>query len=276
MSISSRLRRLVAPATLPPAQDLATEPQATTILVIGDAHFEPGQPLDRARLLGRIIASMQPTDHVVCMGDWHGMTTACRHISALEKEGGRIKADLDAGNDAITAMMQAAGSGPLPHLHVVLGNHDWRIDQLAANSPEYEGLVGSHLYDWERWGWSVSPFLEPLRVEGWRFQHFLPNKMGRAIGGLNLARKLLLAVRHSESIVVGHSHILDAHTEATVVAGRQWGLVAGCFFEHSEHYAGPDGNADWWRGLVFLRAARAGDAAIEAVPMAELYRRWPG
>lgn len=267
---SSRARALLRMATTP------AESPRPTILVVGDAHFEPGQSLRRARLLGRVMRTMRPIDHVVVIGDWHGMTSACRHISQLERETRRLVDDIAAGNDAIAAMHEECPVGTGPQCHVVLGNHCARVDRLAQDRPEYEGLIGSHLYAWEAHGWEVLPFLDPLRIEGWRFQHFLPSRgNGRALSSstTSLARKLLgpNGVRYSESIVVGHTHKLDVWTEATERRGRVWGLVAGCFFEHREDYAGPDSNADWWRGLVFLRGAFAGDASISAVPMHELY-----
>lgn len=242
------------------------------ILVVGDAHYEPDNSVDRARWLGQFIRdNLGPDDHVVIIGDWHGLTSLCSHSSPKEKQGHRLAADIEAGNAAIRAMFAEMADDCSPTVWVTLGNHEHRLARLAEDRPEYDGIAGFDLLEWETYGARVLPYLEPLRLHGWRFQHCLMNKGGRrAISGVNIARSLLARLNYAESIVVGHSHVLQTYQTASVQGGRRWGISAGCYFDHAEHYAGEDSNAEWWAGLVLLEHAHNGDAGVRCIPFDHL------
>ena len=245
------------------------------ILVVGDAHFEPGQDMSRAAWLGRFIAqNLGQDDHVVIIGDWHGLTSICSHNNQRQREGHRLVDDLAAGNDAIDIMMSQIGPLNRPMMYFTTGNHEIRLDRLAQERPEYDGVAGLNLLDWEKHGVEVIPFLEPLRIEGWRFQHYLPHGGGRAIAGVNAPRNMLKRVRHSESVVVGHSHLLQMETSSSRVGGRKWGISVGCYFDHQEVYAGTDSNAAWWAGLVLIENARHGDGSIRCITLDDVQRAY--
>jgi len=265
----------------PPVQADPSDPtEAPHILVVGDAHFEPGsgQTVDRARWLGRFVRdNMGPDDHVVIIGDWHGLTSLCSHSSPREREGHRLAADIEAGNAAIRAMYAELVPDCQPTVHVTIGNHEHRLARLAEDRPEYDGIAGFDLLEWGTYGATVLPYLTPLRLCGWRLQHCLMNKGGRrAISGVNMARSLLARVYYAESVVVGHSHVLQHYQTASVAGGRRHGVSVGCYFDHEEAYAGEDSNADWWAGLVLLEHAQDGDAGIRCIPYAHLRAMYGG
>ena len=241
-----------------------------TILVVGDAHFAPGQDLQRATALGRWIAqNLGPEDHVVSIGDWFSMDSLCRFNSKLDSEGKRILEDLDAGNIAIRKVMQEVPPDRRPHFHVTLGNHEARLDTAVKEVPALEGLLGDNLFEFEAHGWHVVPFLEPLRLCGWRFQHYYQNTMGRAISSEKYqANAVLEKTGMAESVVHGHTHKLSHAYRCTTVGGPRHSINVGWFGDHVEDYAGVDNNAAWWAGLVVLRNAHQGDADIEFIRMA--------
>lgn len=226
------------------------------ILVIGDAHVEPNQDLSRFELLAHFAADQRP-DIIVAIGDWFGLTSLCTYNSRLEVEGVRVVEDIKAGNDAIALFEKTlAEVAPdyKPRKIYTMGNHDHRLDRVAEEDPRLFGLVGTHLMDWTKHGWEVYPFLAPFRANGFRFQHYLCATGGRrAIAGVYQGRKLLQAVNHEESVVVGHGHVLHNREEGLASGKRVHAIQVGKFFTHHEEYAGEDSNNRWWTGLVMLR-----------------------
>lgn len=246
-----------------------------SILVVGDVHLEPEQDMSRMTWLGRYVRDhLTPEDYVVFIGDVAGLTSLCSHNNARQREGLRLADDLKATNQGIKMFYDEIPAARRPQVFMTTGNHDARIERLSADRPEFSGVVGMDLFDWKKYGATVVPFLQPLRIHGVRFQHYLSNGGGRAISGINHARNLLKRVHHSESVVVGHSHNFAVETHASVVGGRKWGLVVGCYFDHVEHYAGTDSNVAWWAGIVHLHNVRDGDFDLETYRLADLRERY--
>lgn len=241
------------------------------ILIVGDAHFGPGQNLERATALGRYIArNLGPQDTVVVMGDWAGVDSQCYHSTKLELEGQRLVDDVKAANEAIALVMAELGP-ERPRLVFCTGNHEYRITRQVNQNPSLEGLLGMHLFDWERQGWEVHGFLEPVSVHGVRFQHYLPTAANKAVASeKDQGRYLLEKVYYATSIVVGHNHKLDISQVRTPGQPRRWGISAGWFGDHVEEYAGEDSNAMWWSGLVLLHDVVDGDFRLETMPMDRL------
>lgn len=258
------------PAALPP-----------THVVFGDAHAAPGQDLRRFRDAGAIVRreydrarSEGRSLRVVQIGDWYSFDSLCSHESLARRGEGRVRDEIEAGEVALGAFHEGLGAASVTALeglsaYVTEGNHDRRVSALADEAPWLDGLytVGAAH---EARGWTWTPFLRPLRLEGVRYQHYLTARGGaRAIGGVNHARTLLARVRHQESIVVGHSHALVYASEAAHTGVRRHGIVVGAYLDHVEDYAAED-NEEWWSGHVVLRGVRDGD--FESV---EFVRRRP-
>ena len=243
-----------------------------THLVFGDSHAAPDQDLGRFRAMGAIVraeadraAAEGRALVVVQIGDWYSFDSLCEHETAAKRSEGTVRAEIEAGELALEAFHAGAGAASIAALgdhvtaYVTEGNHDKRVAALADDAPWLDGLytVGA-AHEARGWGWV--PFLRPLRRDGVRYQHYLTSRGGaRAIGGVNHARTMLARVHYGESVVVGHSHALAYHTEASHLGVRRHSIVVGAWLDHVEEYARED-NQGWWTGHVVLRGVVDGDA----------------
>lgn len=258
----------------PPPPRAPTRPSGQrTHLVIGDCHAAPGQDLRRFTWLGRMIRELDP-DVVVSLGDWYSLDSLCSHRTLSARSSERVVDDIQAGELALAAL-EAELVGWGGRKVITLGNHDDRLRQLGDGSPWLQGF-GDIGVEHRKRGWEVVPFLTPFRLDGILYQHYATAKgTGRPLAGKYHAARLLERYRHAESVVVGHSHVLQHRTEA-VPGRRVHALVAGCYFEHVEDYAGEADNADWWRGIVVLRDVRGGDFDLETWSLDRIKARWGG
>lgn len=239
-----------------------------THLIFGDAHAAPDQDLRRFRDMGEIVRAEYDraqregrTLRVVQIGDWTSYDALCSHETLARRGEARVREEIEAGEAALAAFhagLRAPAGLPGLELHITLGNHDVRLERLADSMPWLEGLFVTGAAHAAR-GWGVHPFLTAARLDGIRYVHYLTSRgSGRAIGGVNHARSLLARVLYSESVVVGHSHLYQHHTERNHLGRRVHGIVAGCWLDHVEEYAKED-NATWFSGHLVLRGVRDGD-----------------
>lgn len=252
-----------------------------THLVIGDSHAKPGVPNRRYTILGKMVAYLKP-EVIVDIGDWFDMNS----LNGYDRPGSRsyqnnlYLKDIEAGLDAqrrfqapIDAMNKRRRVPYQPIKIRCLGNHENRILRAIEAEPRLAGALSmSHLQS-EAFGWQEVPFLEPIQIDGVVYQHYQPSGvMGRPIGGENPAT-MLLKKRHV-SCTVGHLHTLD-YSERNEATGRRIiGLVAGCFFEHDEPYAGPGVSRMWRRGIALKHHVRGGEYDLEWWSMERIRERW--
>jgi len=236
-----------------------------THLIIPDCHAAPGQDLRRFTWLGRMIADLQPTK-VVSLGDWYSLDSLCQHRTLAERSQDRTVEEIKAGEMALAALEAEIAGKWDGQKHIVLGNHDDRLRQLTNDAPWLEGMFNVGAAHEAR-GWQVYDYLKPFRLDGIWYQHYLSARGGfRAISGKFHALRLLERTMFAESVVVGHSHQFKHWTEANLQGKRVHGLVAGCYLEHIEDYAGED-NHTWWRGITVLRNVKDGDYDLETWTM---------
>lgn len=232
------------------------------ILVIPDAHARPDMDNTRFTALGNFIVDKRP-DVVVSIGDWADMGSLCYYDKGTKTaEGRRYQDDIAASIDALERTMtpvRAAGRKHrkgLPEFHITLGNHENRIDRAATTNPELHGKLSLSDLQFERFGWNVHPFLQPLVLDGVCFQHYLPSgAMGKPTGGVNHARSLVL--KGMMSVVVGHSHQRDFFEMTRADRQKLVGLVVGCYDEGGHEYAAATQH-NWWSGLVMLHECHSG------------------
>lgn len=251
-----------------------SEGKGKTLLVVGDVHASPGQDYTRFARLGRAIRDLKP-DGVIQVGDWYAMDSLCHHATMLERAEQRVIEDIRAGELALEALHAGLGDYVCDKW-LTLGNHDDRLRKLADDAPWLQGLFSVGAAHEAR-GWSVIPFLDPLRVEGVRFQHYLTRPGGRMpIAGKYMGRQLIERLAFGESIVVGHGHGLYYHHQRSGPLGEKHvhGLSVGCYLDHRETYARDANELDWWSGFAVLRDVRDGDYSLELWPMARIVRRW--
>ena len=242
-------------------------------LFIPDTQVKPGCPTHHLRWVGEYIVDRKP-DVVVHIGDHWDMPS----LTSFEKRGGkhmegkRYKADVDAGNagmDMLTAPAKKAGLLDTIDWRFLLGNHEARITRAVEEDPRLEGSIG--LQDLNTVGWKVSPFLEPLTIDGVVYAHYFYQPLtGNAFSGTIENR--LRQIGHSFSM--GHQQTLAYGVR--FVAGRsQHGLVCGSCYLHDEHYKGPQGNAHW-RGVVVKHSVGGGSYNPMFVDLDFLCRKYEG
>lgn len=253
------------------------------ILVIPDTQVKPGVPIDHMTWLGKYITEIRP-DHIVHIGDNFDMPS----LSSYDKgtgyaEGRRVCDDVKAGQkalDMLEAPIKALQNTQkrykkavyTPHKHFFLGNHEERIARYANSNPALIGTVGYDMLGLEERGWEVYDYLEVGNIEGILFSHYFANPMtGKPYTG----RAANLLPRIGKSFVMGHRQELDYTCRELVSGDRQFGLVAGAFYQHEEGYKGYQGNKHW-RGVIVLNEANDGWADPMVISMDYLRRRYGG
>ena len=241
------------------------------ILVVPDSHVEPGQSNVRAEWLGRMLEEEEPT-HLVHIGDIAEMGSMSFYDPIKSTAYTR---DCEAVHDFLYKFKKAAGSAYDDVQKVFLeGNHEARIRRRVIESPELKeaiDLKGLGVYEYfdKVVEWRGGPGV--YNLAGIMFSHYVQNRMGRAIGGVNHARSLLLETM--QSTVVGHSHALNYHSKALPNGRHIHGLVSGCFFEHEHEWAGQN-SGKYWRGVAVLHDVRQGEYDLELISMHRMKKRY--
>jgi len=252
------------------------------IMVIGDSHCKPGVSNARYTWLGRMALDYEP-DVIVDMGDWNSMDSLCSYDKGKKEfEGRRYKHDIACGIDAREKFQEPIDDHNkrlkvdvryTPRKVSLIGNHEVRIVKATMYTPELDGVISLDDLRLEEFGWERHDFLELVEIGGVLFSHYLKNKGAAptAVSGKYHAAKMLAMVH--KSICVAHSHnenyAIDNLHDGTKIIG----LVAGCYFEHHEDYAGQD-NKGWWRGINILNNVKKGNFDLEQVSIAEIKRRY--
>ena len=249
---------------------------AKNILVIPDAHAKPGVSNRRFDWLGKFIADAKP-NVVVDIGDSFDMESLSSYDRGkLNFEGRRYKADIEAGQDAFARVTHFANrtvGGRSIRRIKTFGNHEQRIDRICEDRPEFHGVFS--MQDSLQHGWEGISFLRSFEYAGVSFAHyFVSGAMGRPIGGEYQAANLIK--KSFTSCVMGHSHIFDYAIRTTARGKRICGVVAGCYLDPKQYepYAGPAGNAMWWRGLVMLRNCEDGQFDLQQISVKALEREY--
>lgn len=249
------------------------ETKKPTIFVIGDTQVKQGISLDYIRWVGNYIATKKP-DVIVHIGDHYDMASLSSYDRGmLSAEGRRVKADIDAGDEALQIIEDCIKSVPNynPRKIVTLGNHEDRIDRFVSTHPEFDGYIGTGKLAFAKLGWEVYPFLTPANVCGINFVHYVQNVMtGKPLGGtvLNMLKTV------GESFVMGHKQVLEHTLRYLPLSGRpQIGIIVGACYDHDEGYKGVQGNHHF-RGCVMLYECQDGSAMSKPISlqhMKELY-----
>lgn len=253
------------------------------VLLLPDAHVQPGQDLSRFARLGRLILDRR-VDVVCQLGDFVSMESLSHWNEAkrLTMEGQRYRADVDAGNQALDLLLQ-----PLlehnqrqrrlkmaqyrPEWIWLLGNHEDWCAQYVEKNPQMAGFVdiARDLRLRER-GMTVIPYRESHQIEGVIFSHSPINAAGKPCSGKHaLLRSSELSHR---STVFGHTHRWEAlnvmrHGAETI---SQF-LSAGMFAAGVDAYAHGT-PCNWWRGVTILEIWAPGRFDAEQVSLERLMK----
>jgi hypothetical protein len=244
------------------------------IVCIPDTQVRPGCPTDHFDWIGQAIRDYQP-DCVVHLGDHWDFPSLSQWSGALEREGQRYTADVDAGNAALDRLEAAIGDFRPKRKVILRGNHEFRITRAVAADAKLEGALSyAHLND-RAHGWEVVDYngATPgiVTVEGIKFAHYFANNLtGRPIGG-NASYKL---TQIGSPFVMGHVQDLDIGTKQYATGRVIRGIVSGSCYLQDENYKG-NANAHW-RGIVVLNEVRDGNFSVMDVTLTKLCQKYAG
>ena len=252
-----------------PVANKSTMDRVGCHLVLPDAHYRPGDSVERAYWAAQVACEVH-ADYCIDLGDHFSMESLSSYDRGRGDFGSRrYRDDVEVGLEAREAFRRGLADYNRnrrgrhqvhPKCYALLGNHEHRITRALKDEPQLIGAIG--LQDLEHPQWTQVPFLKVLKLDGIAYSHyFVSGIMGRALGGEHPAYSLL--TKKGQSCIAGHSHLFDYCERNRADGTRIQALVAGCFFEHDEDYAGPQVCPMWARGLVILRGVTAGTFDFE-------------
>ena len=245
------------------------------ILVIPDVQAKPRQKLEHLRWLMQYVAKHRP-DVIVCLGDLGDFPS----LSSYDK--GKAAAENKRLHLDVAAFKLAAGlitpkiRGYNPRLIYTAGNHEYRIKRYESANQELQGSLFDPLEHMTNLGWEAYPFLEVATAAGISFSHFFTKtRAGTTTAGScknGPGSAAIMLVGNRTSCVAGHKQGLDT-AMFPAKSGRQRAIIAGSFYTHNEGYQSPQGH-DYWRGVLMLNNARAGDFDLTEVSLNYLRRKY--
>lgn len=248
--------------------------------VIPDCQVKPGHNYDYLERIGKYIVDHQP-DVVVCIGDFADMPSLSSYDSGKKSfEGRRYIADVEASHVAMDRLFRPVKEHNerqrkngkkqyKPDWHLTLGNHEDRIDRVVNGDPKLDGTISIDDLDYQKYGWTVHPFLDVVVIDGIAYSHyFVSGVAGRPIG----TAQLILSKKHM-SCVAGHQQGRQVAYGYRADGNRIASIIAGSCYEHDEDYMGPQGNKHW-RGVVMLNEVNDGEFDEMFVSLNYLERKY--
>ena len=254
-------------------------------VVIPDTQAKPGAPTDHLKWIGQYIVDQfhdQPRK-IIHLGDHADMPSLSSYDKGKKSmDGRRYTEDIKAANDAWKILnaplnefnlnrRKTRHARWLPERHILLGNHEDRINRAVESDAQLEGVISTDDLIYADTGWKVHPFLSPVFLDGVGYSHYWYNPMnGRPLGGTTEGRLKTL----------GHSFTMG-HQQTYLTAIRyvndqqQRGLIAGACYLHDEDYKGPQGNHHW-RGILIKHQVNNGAYDLMEVSLDYLCRRYEG
>jgi hypothetical protein len=254
-------------------------------VVIPDTQAKPDSPTDHLRWIGQYIVDQfhdQPIK-IIHLGDHADMPSLSSYDKGKKSmEGRRYTEDIKAANEAWLILnaplnefnlnrRKTRHAKWLPERHILLGNHEDRINRAVESDAQLEGVISTDDLIYAKTGWQVHPFLSPVFLDGVGYSHYWYNPMnGRPLGGTAEGRLKTL----------GHSFTMG-HQQTYLTAIRyvndqqQRGLIAGACYLHDEDYKGPQGNHHW-RGILIKHQVNNGAYDLMEVSLDYLCRRYEG
>lgn len=235
------------------------------ILVIGDVHLKPKQPLNRMKWLGRYIVDEKP-DIVVQIGDFGDFESLSSYDKGKKSFEGRkysddIKSVIDGQielfkpiNEYNTLLRSKKLKQYKPRMVMLGGNHDQgRINRAINDDRKLEGTISVQDQRFTEFGWEYSPYKEIIELEGIYFSHhFQKGLMDSPISGNTATLGGNILKEMKDNAFQGHAHYLSIANSVLPSGRKIWGGSVGCYFEHEVDYVSKRAQQEWWRGLVML------------------------
>lgn len=242
-------------------------------LVIPDVQAKPGVDFSYLNKIGRYIVEKKP-EKLVCLGDLADMPSLSSYdVGKKSFEGRRYKNDILASKDAMIQLLlplwefndkakRNKEKQYRPEMHMLLGNHEHRINRAVENDPKLDGVLSVKDLEYEEFGWSVTPFLDVLVLDGVAYSHyFTSGLLGRPV----TTAQACLAKKH-QSCVQGHQQGLQIHTGFRADGKKLTSIIAGSCYEHNEDYMSFQGN-NHWRGFLVLHDVNDGEFDLMPVSL---------
>lgn len=222
----------------------------TTHALVPDTQCKPGLDFAHMTWAGEYIADKLP-DVIIHIGDHADMPS----LSEWDKnkksfEGRTYKADIEASKEAMECFMRPIWKEQnrrhfgkrktwKPRQIITLGNHENRINRAIESDRKLEGLISVDDLEYEKFGFEVIPFLQPITVDGVSYCHYhTSGKMGKAVSSVRM-----LATKKHMSCSMGHIQDTEIDMSQRRADGTPIiGLFCGVYYQHDEDYLGPQGN----------------------------------
>ena len=251
---------------------IPSPPHGLRIAVLPDVQTHPGTPTEYLKYCGQYLALKKP-DVIVQLGDFTDLPSLSTHDSkgSLQLEGARYKADINSSKTAMDILLTPIHkvSGWDPYLYMTLGNHEHRIVRAIEADPKLEGTISLDDLEYEKFGWKVYPFLQPIVIGGVAMCHYFPSGvMGRPI----TSAKALLTKLHM-SCIAGHQQGRDIAFSKRADGVDMTAILSGSFYTHAESYLSPYTN-NHWRGMIMMHSVKDGSFDEMMVSVDYLKRRF--
>lgn len=255
-----------------------------THCIIPDTQIKPGVNTDHISAASNYILDKKP-DVIVVLGDWFDMPSMSQYEQRGSKyfEGKNYRDDIDAGIAGLDRLFDpikryniarktSKHGGYSPRTVFLTGNHEDRINRAVFQDPRLSGIVGMDDLMLRKYFTEVHDFLEIVDIDGILYSHYFqnPDSAKRMPLGGQVPNRLRAI---GQSFVQGHQQGLSVGMRYTPTGKAQRGIVAGSFYSHDEHYAGPQGS-NYWRGILFLHEVSSGDYSLMEVSIDYLLREW--
>lgn len=251
-------------------------------LVIPDTQVKEGVSLNHLSWAGEYIVDKKP-DVVIMIGDFADMESLSSYdVGKKTFEGRRYKKDIQVAHEGMKLLL-----GPLnsfnenakknkekqyhPRLVLTLGNHEDRINRAVQADPKLEGVLSLSDLQYEKFGWEVYPYLEPVVIDGVAYCHFFTSGI---LGKPVTSASALVAKKHM-SCIMGHVQGRQIAYGTKADGTQITGIFVGGYYQHDEEYLNWQGNKHW-RGLWILHEVNNGSFDEMPVSLAYLKRKYGG
>ncbi len=244
-------------------------------LIVPDIQAKPGVPLNHCGWIGQYIAEKKP-DVVINLGDHCDVNSLSSwDRGKLQFEGRRFTQDIEASdlaNELLLTPLYESDHWDHCDTHILMGNHENRINLFAEKNPELAGFVDTDQLAYGDFYDNVHDFLVPVTIDGVTYSHYFYNPMtGKPWAGMIQTRIKNVGF----SFTMGHQQGLDYGNRTLANGHKHHGLIAGSCYLHYEDYKGPQAN-DHWRGIVMKYGVHNGDYDIKVVSLNSLCQRYEG
>jgi len=244
-------------------------------MIIPDTQVKPGVPLDHLTWAGKYMVLKKP-DVVVMIGDFADMESLGMYdVGKKSFEGRRYRSDIEVAHKGMEMLLKPLNDFNAnarknkeklykPRLVLTLGNHEDRISRAVEADPKLEGVLSLSDLEYEKFGWEVYPYLEPVIIDGIAYCHFFTS----GVMGKPVTSAAALVSKKHQSCIMGHVQGRQIAYGTRADGTQITGLFVGGYYQHDEAYLKWQGNKHW-RGLWMLH--QVNDGSFDEMPISLSY-----